>query len=176
MFKSIFDHLVALKIDPFSSEELSRKKSLQLILNQTCISISFLDFQRTINFRQNAKFVIKHVFENAGVLKIPHDGLPKDHMWKVVYYWIPGISSFYRFFLRFICGHFRLEVRICHGRFRVDFANIPTWKVSLTTKVQNRHQCHCRGIPSQPHVNLWPAAGANFWLNLFKSIYWQTFR
>ena len=41
-----------------------------------------MDFQRTINFRQNAKFVIRHVFENEGMLKIPHDGLPKDHMWK----------------------------------------------------------------------------------------------
>ena len=60
-----------------------------------------------------------------------------------------------------VYGHFWLWVQIWYGRFRADFAYIPTW---MTTKVQDRHQCHCRGIPSHFHVN--PCPAANFWLNL----------
>ena len=82
-----------------------------------------MDFQRTINFRQNAKFVNRDVSESEGVLKIPHDGLPKDHMWKSR---ITEFLEFHHFTDIFkkktVCGHFCIWVQICYGRFRADFA------------------------------------------------------
>ena len=42
------------------------------------ISIFISNIPRTINFCQKDKIVIRDVFEHEGVLKISHDGLPKE--------------------------------------------------------------------------------------------------
>ena len=44
----------------------------------TLISIFISNIPGTINFRQKTKIDIREVFENEGVLKISHDGLPKE--------------------------------------------------------------------------------------------------
>ena len=42
------------------------------------ISIFISNIPRTINFRQKTKIDIRDILENEGVLKISHDGLPKE--------------------------------------------------------------------------------------------------